>query len=59
MNEPQNATARQNQSVQASASELDKRFMAAAIRYSRRHLGITGTNPSVATLIVADTGHGW
>ncbi|WP_421090975.1 bifunctional diaminohydroxyphosphoribosylaminopyrimidine deaminase/5-amino-6-(5-phosphoribosylamino)uracil reductase RibD [Pseudochrobactrum sp. MP213Fo] len=32
--------------------------MAAAIRYSRRHLGITGTNPSVATLIVADNGSG-
>lgn len=28
--------------------------MAAAIRLSRRHLGLTGTNPSVATLIVAD-----
>lgn len=28
--------------------------MAAAIRLSRRHLGLTATNPSVATLIVAD-----
>ena len=32
----------------------DRRFMAAAIRLSRRHRGLTGTNPSVATLIVAD-----
>ncbi len=30
--------------------------MAAAIRLSRRHLGLTGTNPSVATLIVRDDG---
>ncbi len=28
--------------------------MAAAIRYSLRHLGLTGTNPSVGTLIVKD-----
>ncbi|MBS9720097.1 bifunctional diaminohydroxyphosphoribosylaminopyrimidine deaminase/5-amino-6-(5-phosphoribosylamino)uracil reductase RibD [Tianweitania sp. BSSL-BM11] len=32
----------------------DRRFMATAIRLSRRHFGLTGTNPSVATLIVAD-----
>lgn len=32
----------------------DRRFMAAAIRLSRRHLGQTGTNPSVGTLIVRD-----
>jgi diaminohydroxyphosphoribosylaminopyrimidine deaminase/5-amino-6-(5-phosphoribosylamino)uracil reductase len=37
-----------------SQEERDRRFMAAAIRYSRRHLGLTGTNPSVATLIVSD-----
>jgi diaminohydroxyphosphoribosylaminopyrimidine deaminase/5-amino-6-(5-phosphoribosylamino)uracil reductase len=35
-------------------SEQDLRFMAAAIRLSRKHLGLTGTNPSVGTLIVAD-----
>jgi diaminohydroxyphosphoribosylaminopyrimidine deaminase/5-amino-6-(5-phosphoribosylamino)uracil reductase len=35
-------------------SEQDRRFMAAAIRLSRRHLGLTGTNPSVATLVVRD-----
>jgi diaminohydroxyphosphoribosylaminopyrimidine deaminase/5-amino-6-(5-phosphoribosylamino)uracil reductase len=33
---------------------LDRRFMAAAIRLSRSHQGLTGTNPSVATLIVKD-----
>lgn len=32
--------------------------MAAAIRLSRWHLGTTGTNPSVATLIVRDDGAG-
>ncbi|MGN6471355.1 MAG: bifunctional diaminohydroxyphosphoribosylaminopyrimidine deaminase/5-amino-6-(5-phosphoribosylamino)uracil reductase RibD [Rhizobiaceae bacterium] len=37
---------------------LDRRFMAAAIRLSRRHLGLTGTNPSVGTLIVRDDGEG-
>lgn len=34
--------------------EADRRFMAAAIRLSRKHLGLTGTNPSVGTLIVKD-----
>jgi len=38
--------------------ERDRRFMAAAIRYSRRHLGLTGTNPAVGTLIVRDDGDG-
>ncbi|MEF2070926.1 bifunctional diaminohydroxyphosphoribosylaminopyrimidine deaminase/5-amino-6-(5-phosphoribosylamino)uracil reductase RibD [Consotaella aegiceratis] len=33
---------------------LDRRMMAAAIRLGERHAGLTGTNPSVATLIVAD-----
>ncbi|MFD2236034.1 bifunctional diaminohydroxyphosphoribosylaminopyrimidine deaminase/5-amino-6-(5-phosphoribosylamino)uracil reductase RibD [Aureimonas populi] len=33
-------------------SETDRRLMAAAIRYAERHAGLTGTNPSVATLIV-------
>ncbi|MGH6860655.1 MAG: bifunctional diaminohydroxyphosphoribosylaminopyrimidine deaminase/5-amino-6-(5-phosphoribosylamino)uracil reductase RibD [Phyllobacterium sp.] len=36
------------------ASALDRRYMAAAIRLARSHLGLTGTNPSVATLIVRD-----
>ncbi|MGU3576358.1 bifunctional diaminohydroxyphosphoribosylaminopyrimidine deaminase/5-amino-6-(5-phosphoribosylamino)uracil reductase RibD [Brucellaceae bacterium C25G] len=39
-------------------SSDDLRFMAAAIRYSRRNLGLTSTNPSVGTLIVKDNGYG-
>jgi diaminohydroxyphosphoribosylaminopyrimidine deaminase/5-amino-6-(5-phosphoribosylamino)uracil reductase len=38
----------------ATASDEDRRFMAAAIRLSRSHLGLTSTNPSVGTLIVKD-----
>ena len=38
--------------------ETDRRFMEAAIRLSRRHLGLTATNPSVGTLIVRDDGGG-
>ena len=37
---------------------IDRRFMAAAIRFSRRNLGLTSTNPSVGTLIVRDDGNG-
>lgn len=37
-----------------TASDDDRRFMAAAIRLSRSHLGLTSTNPSVGTLIVSD-----
>lgn len=37
-------------------SPFDRRMMAAAIRYSYRHLGRTGTNPSVATILVRDDG---
>lgn len=37
---------------------IDQRFMAAAIRFSRRHLGLTSTNPAVGTLIVRDDGNG-
>ncbi len=40
------------------ATDTDRRFMAAAIRYALRNLGRTGTNPSVATLIVRDEGDG-
>lgn len=42
----------------ATPSETDRRFMAAAIRMSRHHLGLTGTNPSVGTLIVRNDGGG-
>ena len=36
----------------------DARFMAAALRLSRTHLGLTATNPTVGTLVVSDEGHG-
>ncbi|OXT01495.1 riboflavin biosynthesis protein RibD [Notoacmeibacter marinus] len=39
-----------------TASESDRRFMAAALRLSGRNLGQTGTNPSVGTLIVTPDG---
>ncbi|MFB2562600.1 bifunctional diaminohydroxyphosphoribosylaminopyrimidine deaminase/5-amino-6-(5-phosphoribosylamino)uracil reductase RibD [Rhizobium sp. IMFF44] len=32
----------------------DERFMAAAIRLSRRHLGLTSTNPSVGCIVARD-----
>lgn len=32
----------------------DQRFMAAAIRLARNHEGLTGTNPSVACVLVCD-----
>ncbi|MEO0496922.1 MAG: bifunctional diaminohydroxyphosphoribosylaminopyrimidine deaminase/5-amino-6-(5-phosphoribosylamino)uracil reductase RibD [Pseudomonadota bacterium] len=38
-----------------SSASMDERYVAAAIRYARRHMGLTGTNPSVATLIVQHT----
>ncbi|MFZ1772527.1 MAG: riboflavin biosynthesis protein RibD, partial [Rhizobiaceae bacterium] len=38
----------------SEAASSDRRYMAAAIRLSASHLGLTGTNPSVATLIVKD-----
>lgn len=41
-----------------AGSVVDRRFMAAAIRLSRRNLGLTSTNPSVGTLIVRDDGYG-
>jgi diaminohydroxyphosphoribosylaminopyrimidine deaminase/5-amino-6-(5-phosphoribosylamino)uracil reductase len=42
----------------AGQEELDRRYMAAALRLSRRHAGRTGTNPSVGTLVVRDDGTG-
>jgi diaminohydroxyphosphoribosylaminopyrimidine deaminase/5-amino-6-(5-phosphoribosylamino)uracil reductase len=38
--------------------ETDRRFMAAALRLSKKHSGLTSTNPSVGTLIVRDDGNG-
>ncbi|WP_136658800.1 bifunctional diaminohydroxyphosphoribosylaminopyrimidine deaminase/5-amino-6-(5-phosphoribosylamino)uracil reductase RibD [Nitratireductor sp. XY-223] len=37
-----------------AVSAFDRRMMAAAIRYTWRNLGRTGTNPSVSTIIVRD-----
>ncbi|MBZ9678949.1 bifunctional diaminohydroxyphosphoribosylaminopyrimidine deaminase/5-amino-6-(5-phosphoribosylamino)uracil reductase RibD [Mesorhizobium sp. ES1-1] len=37
---------------------IDRRFMAAALRLSRKNAGRTATNPSVGTLIVRDDGNG-
>ncbi|MGB3896931.1 MAG: riboflavin biosynthesis protein RibD, partial [Mesorhizobium sp.] len=37
---------------------IDRRYMAAALRLSRKNLGRTATNPSVGTLIVRDEGAG-
>lgn len=42
----------------AGQDGTDRRFMAAAIRLSRKHQGRTSTNPSVGTLIVRDDGSG-
>jgi diaminohydroxyphosphoribosylaminopyrimidine deaminase/5-amino-6-(5-phosphoribosylamino)uracil reductase len=45
----------------SSASQqdrIDRRYMAAALRLSRKHLGLTSTNPAVGTLIVRDDGNG-
>jgi diaminohydroxyphosphoribosylaminopyrimidine deaminase/5-amino-6-(5-phosphoribosylamino)uracil reductase len=42
----------------AEQERLDRRFMAAALRLSRKHAGRTATNPSVGTLIVRDDGNG-
>lgn len=58
MEKDPNAMTRQPLNDEGKISALDKRFMAAAIRYSRRNLGMTGTNPSVATLVVADSDFG-
>ncbi|MEN3141572.1 bifunctional diaminohydroxyphosphoribosylaminopyrimidine deaminase/5-amino-6-(5-phosphoribosylamino)uracil reductase RibD [Ochrobactrum sp. WV_118_8] len=38
----------------SNATADDVRFMEATIRYARRHEGLTGTNPSVGTIIVKD-----
>ncbi|MES0132349.1 bifunctional diaminohydroxyphosphoribosylaminopyrimidine deaminase/5-amino-6-(5-phosphoribosylamino)uracil reductase RibD [Mesorhizobium sp. M0029] len=45
-------------SGKADQQALDCRFMAAALRLSRRNAGRTSTNPSVGTIIVRDNGAG-
>lgn len=39
-----------------AVTDVDRRFMAAAIRLAERHVGLTGTNPSVGALIVRGDG---
>ncbi|MBZ9993210.1 bifunctional diaminohydroxyphosphoribosylaminopyrimidine deaminase/5-amino-6-(5-phosphoribosylamino)uracil reductase RibD [Mesorhizobium sp. BH1-1-4] len=46
------------QRSEAEQAALDRRFMAAALRLSRRNAGRTSTNPSVGTVIVRDDGSG-
>lgn len=41
-----------------AVTDLDRRFMAAAIALGRRHLGRTGSNPSVGAICVATTAEG-
>lgn len=41
-------------SISANISRDDRRYMEAVIRYARTHKGLTGTNPSVGTIIVKD-----
>ncbi|MDW6021388.1 bifunctional diaminohydroxyphosphoribosylaminopyrimidine deaminase/5-amino-6-(5-phosphoribosylamino)uracil reductase RibD [Mesorhizobium sp. BAC0120] len=41
-------------SASARQEALDRRFMAAAIRLSRQHLGLTAENPSVGSLVVRE-----
>lgn len=43
---------------QKEREETDRRFMAAALRLSKKNSGLTSTNPSVGTLIVRDDGDG-
>ncbi|TRC92239.1 bifunctional diaminohydroxyphosphoribosylaminopyrimidine deaminase/5-amino-6-(5-phosphoribosylamino)uracil reductase RibD [Mesorhizobium sp. WSM4303] len=45
-------------SGKADQQALDRRFMAAALRLSRRNAGRTSTNPSVGTILVRDDGAG-
>jgi len=44
--------------VLQSVQHDDERFMAAAIRLARCHLGLTGANPSVGALVVRNDGQG-
>ena len=39
-------------------SKMDQRFLDAVLRLARKHQGLTGTNPSVACILVNDLGHG-
>lgn len=47
-----------NAADKTGQAALDRRFMAAALRLSRKNAGRTATNPSVGTIIVRDDGNG-
>lgn len=47
-----------SQRSEVEQAALDRRFMATALRLSRRNAGRTSTNPSVGTVIVRDDGAG-
>jgi diaminohydroxyphosphoribosylaminopyrimidine deaminase/5-amino-6-(5-phosphoribosylamino)uracil reductase len=42
----------------SAATDFDRRMMGAAIRLARRNLGLTGPNPSVGAICVAETAEG-
>nr|WP_274533337.1 bifunctional diaminohydroxyphosphoribosylaminopyrimidine deaminase/5-amino-6-(5-phosphoribosylamino)uracil reductase RibD [Mesorhizobium sp. Root552] len=46
------------ESATTAQERLDRRYMAAALRLSRRNAGRTSTNPAVGTILVRDDGAG-
>lgn len=42
----------QNEKIRSDQEHIDQRFMQAAVRYARRHEGLTAENPSVAAFVV-------
>lgn len=42
----------QNEKIHSDQEYIDQKFMQAAIRYARRHEGLTAENPSVAAFVV-------
>lgn len=42
----------QNENIRSEQEHIDQRFMQAAIRFARRHEGLTAENPSVAAFVV-------
>lgn len=42
----------QNEKIHSEQEYIDQKFMQAAIRYARRHAGLTAENPSVAAFVI-------
>ncbi|MBO6918501.1 MAG: bifunctional diaminohydroxyphosphoribosylaminopyrimidine deaminase/5-amino-6-(5-phosphoribosylamino)uracil reductase RibD [Rhizobiaceae bacterium] len=42
----------QNEKIHSDQEYIDRKFMQAAIRYARRHEGLTAENPSVAAFVI-------